>query len=104
MKSARQILLGGMLAAAVLALAPFAQAQQITGTPGSPDATVTIDGKQLPPPPMKFGGVITRIDPFRARAREGRACHSTKSRVEPELCVACCRRAASDCRKTSQWL
>ena len=35
-----------------------AQAQQITGTPGSPDATVTIDGKQLPPPPMKFGGVI----------------------------------------------
>ena len=33
-------------------------AQQITGTPGSPSATVTIDGKQLPPPPMKFGGVI----------------------------------------------
>jgi hypothetical protein len=27
-------------------------------TPGSPAATVTIDGKQLPPPPMKFGGVI----------------------------------------------
>jgi arylsulfatase A-like enzyme len=26
--------------------------------PGSPSATVTIDGKQLPPPPMKFGGVI----------------------------------------------
>src|SRR6516165_5631199 len=33
-------------------------AQQINGTPGSPDATVTIDGKQLPPPDMKFGGVI----------------------------------------------
>src|SRR5260221_14494520 len=33
-------------------------AQQITGTPGSPSATVVIDGKQLPPPPMKFGGVI----------------------------------------------
>ena len=31
---------------------------QITGTPGSPSATVTIDGKQIPPPPMKFGGVI----------------------------------------------
>ena len=28
-----------------------ANAQQITGTPGSPSATVTIDGKQLPPPP-----------------------------------------------------
>src|SRR5205823_1934023 len=32
--------------------------QQINGTPGSPDATVTIDGKQIPPPPMPFGGVI----------------------------------------------
>jgi arylsulfatase len=31
---------------------------KITGTPGSPSATVTIDGKQLPPQPMKFGGVI----------------------------------------------
>jgi arylsulfatase A-like enzyme len=35
-----------------------AAAQQITGTPGSPSATTTIDGKQLPPPPEKFGGVI----------------------------------------------
>ena len=37
---------------------PSVRAQQITGTPGSPSATVTIDGKQLPPPPMPFGGVI----------------------------------------------
>src|SRR3954463_4527459 len=37
---------------------PFAVAQQINGTPGSPSATITIDGKQLPPPPIKFGGVI----------------------------------------------
>src|SRR5205809_3276083 len=58
MKSARQILLSGMLAAAVMAVAPSARAQQINGTPGSPDATVTIDGKQIPPPPMPFGGVI----------------------------------------------
>src|SRR5262245_66555708 len=35
-----------------------AGAQQITGTPGSPSATITIDGKQLPPPPPEFGGVI----------------------------------------------
>ncbi len=33
-----------------------AGAQQITGTPGSPSATVTIDGKQLPAPPPEFGG------------------------------------------------
>jgi arylsulfatase A-like enzyme len=37
--------------------APVA-AQQINGVPGSPSATETIDGKQLPPPPGKFGGVI----------------------------------------------
>ena len=35
-----------------------ALAQQITGAPGSPSATTTIDGKQLPPPPRTFGGVI----------------------------------------------
>ncbi|MBL9000282.1 MAG: arylsulfatase [Phycisphaerae bacterium] len=39
----------------------FAQqvvAQVITGTPGSPDATTTIRGDQLPAPDAKFGGVI----------------------------------------------
>lgn len=59
MKSVRQIFLGGMLAAAVMAIAPSGRAQiQTTGTPGSPGATTTIDGKQLPPPDPKFGGVI----------------------------------------------
>src|SRR5262245_11837586 len=44
---------------ALLTLATFAaNAQQTTGTPGSPSATTTIDGKQLPPPPPTFGGVI----------------------------------------------
>ena len=31
---------------------------QTTGSPGSPSATTTIDGKQLPAPDPKFGGVI----------------------------------------------
>ncbi len=35
-----------------------AVAQQVTGTPGGPGSTVTLDGKQLPPPDPKFGGVI----------------------------------------------
>jgi len=35
-----------------------AYAQQTTGVPGSPSSTTTIDGKYLPPPPPKFGGVI----------------------------------------------
>src|SRR5258707_15658266 len=39
-------------------VAPVAAAQQVTGSPGSPSATTTLDGKQLPPPPPKFGGVI----------------------------------------------
>ena len=37
--------------------AAYAQ-QQTTGTPGAPDATTTIDGKYLPPPPAPFGGTI----------------------------------------------
>src|SRR5580692_9754524 len=39
------------------AFAPAA-AQEVTGTPGSASATTSIDGKQLPAPPPKFGGVI----------------------------------------------
>src|SRR5215471_4569563 len=39
------------------AVAPVG-AQQITGTPGSPSATTTIDGKYLPPAPQPFGGEI----------------------------------------------
>jgi hypothetical protein len=37
---------------------PPGSAQQINGTPGAPSSTVTLDGKQIPPPPMPFGGVI----------------------------------------------
>ncbi len=33
-------------------------AQQVYGTPGSPSATTTIPGNQLPPPTPQFGGVI----------------------------------------------
>jgi len=50
-----QLLSGALL----LASAP-AVAQQVTGTPGSPSATTTIDGKQLPPLPPKFEGKIGR--------------------------------------------
>ena len=48
----------GVLAATSICCAVPALAQQVTGVPGSPGATTTIDGKQLPPPPPKFGGVI----------------------------------------------
>ena len=52
--------LGIVLSAVCAASVGAAQAQQITGTPGSPSATTTIDGKQLPPPPQKFEGKIGR--------------------------------------------
>ncbi len=35
-------------------------AQQVIGTPGSPEATTSVTGKQLPPPDPKFGGVINQ--------------------------------------------
>ncbi|MCW2284560.1 arylsulfatase [Rhodoblastus acidophilus] len=54
--------------ASLLALSAFAlavaggdapaAAQEVTGVLGSPAATTTIDGKQLPPPDPKFGGEI----------------------------------------------
>ena len=43
----------------IISYMQVASAQQVTGVPGSPSATTTLDGKQLPPPPAKFGGVIT---------------------------------------------
>src|SRR5215510_14514607 len=38
--------------------ASASNALETTGTPGTPGATTTISGKQLPPPDPKFGGVI----------------------------------------------
>lgn len=54
------LLCGTTLSAACLlcTLGTTSLAQQTTGTPGSPGATTTIDGKYLPPPPPKFGGDI----------------------------------------------
>src|SRR4051812_12940921 len=45
------------LVASTIALSPVA-AQQVTGELGAPSATTTIEGKQIPAPPLKFGGVI----------------------------------------------
>src|SRR5260370_5864782 len=51
------LVVSAFLTSMLPAVAPVV-AQQVTGTPGSPSATTTIDGKQIPPPPPKFGGVI----------------------------------------------
>jgi arylsulfatase A-like enzyme len=49
-----------LTAACAATAATPAMAVEVTGTPGSPSATTTIDGNQLPPPPGKFGGKIER--------------------------------------------
>src|SRR6201995_2149680 len=40
------------------ALSGPTRAQMVTGVLGTPAATTTIDGKQIPPPPAAFGGEI----------------------------------------------
>ena len=49
-----------LLTSTALALsAPYPRwPKRHTGVPGSPSATTTIEGNQLPPPPPEFGGVI----------------------------------------------
>jgi len=55
--------LTGLLATALVTVgATSAMAQE----PGSPASTTTIDGKQLPAPPQKFGGVIEK-DAFKSK-------------------------------------
>jgi arylsulfatase len=59
--------LGAAGAAAQQPSGPAAQNQSVvTGTLGSPSATTTIPGNQLPPPDPKFGGVI-RDDALRSK-------------------------------------
>ncbi len=57
MKPYRKLSTLSLALGVVLALTARAEIQT-TGTPGSPGATTTISGKQLPPPDPKFGGVI----------------------------------------------
>jgi hypothetical protein len=47
-----------LLTAFAMGVCIAAETIQTTGVPGSPSATTTIDGKQLPPPDPTFGGVI----------------------------------------------
>ena len=65
------------------AAAPPAGIPQVTGVAGSPEATTTLPGKQIPPPPAKFGGVI------KERASEstpGGRRASCRRRARPTCC------------------
>ena len=74
-------------------------AQQVTGTPGSPSATTTIDGKQLPPPDPKFGGVI-KDDALAVEAVVGAARRAAEGRTE-RACSSSPTTPASACRAPS---
>ena len=63
MKLARIAITVTFLLGALMIGANPALAQQVTGTLGSPSATTTIPGEQLPPPAPKFGGVIKENRP-----------------------------------------
>ncbi len=55
------VLVSGIFAALLVACPPEpAAAQQASGAPGSPSATTTLSGEQLPPAPQKFEGKIER--------------------------------------------
>lgn len=58
MKLLRQVILSAIQSCTFVVLATSIQAQQVTGELGSPSATISIDGNQLPPPDPQFGGVI----------------------------------------------
>jgi hypothetical protein len=60
MKTKSFIVTALLFMAAVMLATVMAAAQQITGVPGSPSATTTIQGDQLPAPAPKFGGKIER--------------------------------------------
>src|SRR5262247_4838139 len=58
MKAVKQVVAIAVASVAFALHASYGIAQQVTGELGSPSATTTINGKQLPPPDPTFGGVI----------------------------------------------
>ncbi len=56
-----------VLLAVILLSSAERLAKQVNGTLGSPNATITIDGKQLPAPPPAFGGEIKASSVAHAR-------------------------------------
>ncbi len=58
MKTKSWFFIGMVLPILLFSWVPTVLSQQVTGQLGSPSATTTIDGKQLPAPDPPFGGVI----------------------------------------------
>ena len=58
MQAVKQVFAIVVAGVAFMLHASYGVAQHVTGEVGSPSATTTINGTQLPPPDPKFGGVI----------------------------------------------
>jgi arylsulfatase A-like enzyme len=56
--NAQKLALGAFTLTLLLSTSANAQEIIYEGTPGAPNAAISIEGNQLPPPPPKFGGVI----------------------------------------------
>ena len=67
MKAVRLVVTMTLSGAVFAFFSACCMAQQVTGELGSPSATTTISGKQLPPPDPQYGGVIKE----RASASQG---------------------------------
>ena len=100
----------GLLSACLLFLlvGTTAHAQEITGTPGAPDATTTIDGHVLPPPPQPFERrdrtqrrAVEAVLAGARRAAEGRAEHPADHDRRRRLRRAVAPSAASSRRRRS---
>jgi arylsulfatase len=66
-RAARPVFAAGVVFAGIVFTIVEAATGQQAAAPGSPNATATIDGKQLPAPDLKFGGAI------KDNARQSRA-------------------------------
>jgi len=58
MKTVKLVVALTVFGVALACASPCCLAQVVTGEPGSPGATTTLSGKQLPPPDPKFEGII----------------------------------------------
>jgi arylsulfatase A-like enzyme len=58
MRTSHRMLSAVVAAGIYSAVVGTAVSQEVSGTPGAPSATEVIQGDQLPPPPLPFGGVI----------------------------------------------
>ena len=95
MKAVKLVVAIAVSGVALACYASWGIAQHVTGELGSPSATTTLSGTQLPPPDPTFGGVI------QDKASESRAC--TSKRVFAWLQKESITARARSCFDAKKW-